>query len=133
MKYLVTIFLAGVFLVAAGLLYFYSQVRFDAYKIIDYNPKLSTQIYDRNDELVANIFEKRHRLYATYEEIPARMIEALVAIEDTSFFEHRGVNFEAIFRAIVKDIKAMKFVEGASTITQQLVKNAVLTRDKTII
>jgi len=133
MKYIITIFFTGVFIVAAGLIYLYSQVRFDAYKIIDYNPKLSTQIYDRNGELVANIFEKHHRLYATYDEIPARVIEALVAIEDTSFFEHHGVNFEAIFRAIIKDIKAMKLVEGASTITQQLVKNTVLTREKKII
>jgi len=133
MKYLVTIFFTGVFVVAAGLIYLYSQVRFDAYKIIDYNPKLSTQIYDRNGDLVANIFEKHHRIYADYDEIPARVIEALVAIEDTSFFEHHGVNFEAIFRAIIKDIKAMKLVEGASTITQQLVKNTVLTREKKII
>ena len=133
MKYIITIFLTGVFIVLAGLVYIYSQVRFDAYKIIDYNPKLSTQIYDRNGELVANIFEKHHRLYTTYDEIPARVIEALVAIEDTSFFEHKGVNFEAIFRALIKDIKAMKMVEGASTITQQLVKNAVLTREKKII
>ncbi|HIP45077.1 MAG TPA: PBP1A family penicillin-binding protein [Sulfurospirillum arcachonense] len=133
MKYLITIFFTGVFVVTAGMIYLYSQVRFDAYKIIDYNPKLSTQIYDRNGDLVANIFEKHHRLYATYDEIPARVIEALVAIEDTSFFEHNGVNFEAIFRAIIKDIKAMKLVEGASTITQQLVKNTVLTREKKII
>jgi len=133
MKYIITIFLAGVFLVLAGLLYLYSEVRFDAYKIIDYNPKLSAQIYDRNGELIANIFEKHHRLYAKYDEIPARVIEALVAIEDTSFFEHQGVNFEAILRALIKDIKAMKLVEGASTITQQLVKNAVLTREKKII
>ena len=133
MKYIITIFLAGVALFVAGFLYLYSQVRFDAYKIIDYTPKLSTQIYDRNDELIANIFEKEHRLYASYDEIPARMIEALVAIEDTSFFEHKGVNFEAIFRALIKDIKAMRLVEGASTITQQLIKNAVLTRDKTIM
>ncbi|MDA7848080.1 PBP1A family penicillin-binding protein, partial [Sulfurospirillum sp.] len=133
MKYLLMIFFTGVFIVVAGLIYLYSQVRFDAYKIIDYNPKLSTQIYDRNGELVANIFEKHHRLYASYDEIPARIIEALVAIEDTSYFEHRGVNFEAIFRAIIKDIKAMKLVEGASTITQQLVKNTVLTREKKII
>ncbi len=133
MKYVVTIFFTATFLVAGGLIYLYSQVRFDAYKIIDYSPKLSTQIYDRNGDLIANIFEKHHRLYVTYDEIPARVVEALVAIEDTSFFEHNGVNFEAIFRALIKDIKAMKLVEGASTITQQLVKNTVLTREKKII
>jgi penicillin-binding protein 1A len=133
MKYIITLFLVGVSLAIAGFLYLYSEVRFDAYKIIDYHPKLSTQIFDRNDELIANIFEKEHRLYAPYDEIPARMIEALVAIEDTSFFEHKGINIEAIIRAIIKDIKAMKLVEGASTLTQQLIKNAVLTREKTLI
>lgn len=132
MKYLITIFLAGVLVVFGVLIYFYSLVRFDAYKIIDYNPRLSTQIYDRHGELVANLFEKEHRLYARYDEIPPRIVEALVAIEDTSFFEHQGINVEAIFRALIKDIKAMKLVEGASTITQQLIKNTVLTRDKTI-
>lgn len=132
MKYIVTILLAGVFVVLAGLMYIYSLVRFDAYKIIDYKPKLSTQIYDRNGELIANLFDKEHRLYASYEEIPPRIIEALISIEDTSFFEHEGINVEAIFRALIKDIKAMKLVEGASTITQQLVKNTILTREKTI-
>jgi len=133
MKYLVTLFLAGVFAVLAGLIYIYSQVRFDAYKLIDYNPRLSTQIFDRNDQLVANLFKGEHRLYVTYEDIPPKVVEALIAIEDTAFFEHRGINLEAIFRALIKDIKAMKLVEGASTITQQLIKNALLTRDKTII
>lgn len=122
-----------VFALGAGLVYIYSQVRFEAYKILDYKPKLTTQIYDRNGVLIANLFDKEHRIYVSYEEIPPRIVEALVAIEDTSFFEHEGVNFEAIFRALIKDIKAMKLVEGASTLTQQLVKNTLLTRDKTII
>lgn len=133
MKYIVTLMLAGIFLVFAGLVYVYSLVRFDAYAIIDYSPRLSTQIFDRNEELVANLFEKEHRLYARYDDIPPRIVEALVAIEDTAFFEHPGINVEAIFRALIKDIKAMSLVEGASTITQQLIKNAILTREKTII
>lgn len=62
MKYLIAILLAGVFMVSGGLMYIYSQVRFDAYEIIDYKPNLSTQIYDRNDDLIANIFVKHHRL-----------------------------------------------------------------------
>jgi len=104
-------------------------VRFDAYSIIDYKPKLTTQIYDRNGELIANIFEE-NRIYVKYEDLPARMVEALVAIEDTSYFEHGGVNFEAIARAIIKDIKAKKMVEGASTLTQQLVKNLALSPER---
>lgn len=129
MKYiLMLLFCAGIAL-CGGFLYIYSLVRFDAYSIIDYKPKLTTQIYDRNGELIANIFEE-NRIYVKYEDLPARMIEALVAIEDTSYFEHGGVNFEAIARAIIKDIKAKKMVEGASTLTQQLVKNLALSPER---
>ena len=122
------LFCTGIAL-CGGFLYIYSLVRFDAYSIIDYKPKLTTQIYDRNGELIANIFEE-NRIYVKYEDLPARMVEALVAIEDTSYFEHGGVNFEAIARAIIKDIKAKKMVEGASTLTQQLVKNLALSPER---
>ena len=129
MKYI----LAFIFVVAIALggafLYFYSQVRFDAYTIIDYKPKLATQIFDRNNELIANIFEE-NRIYVKYNDIPPRVIEALVAIEDTSYFEHGGINVEAMARAAIKDIKARKLVEGASTLTQQLIKNLALSREK---
>ena len=104
-------------------------MRFDAYTIIDYKPKLATQIFDRNNELIANIFEE-NRIYVKYNDIPPRVIEALVAIEDTSYFEHGGINVEAMARAAIKDIKARKLVEGASTLTQQLIKNLALSREK---
>ncbi|MFV0482110.1 MAG: penicillin-binding protein 1A [Campylobacteraceae bacterium] len=110
----------------------YEDIKFQAYKLIDYNPQLTTQIFDRNGKLVANYFEDENRLYAKYSEIPPRLIEALVAIEDTVFFEHDGINFEAIFRATFKNIQSMGYREGASTITQQIVKNTVLTREKTL-
>ena len=132
MKYFISFVFAIAILVASGFLYLYSNIRFDAYKIIDYKPRLTTQIFDRNGELLANIFDKENRLYVKYDDIPPRLIEALVAIEDTSFFEHGGINFEAIFRALIKDVKAMKLVEGASTLTQQLIKNTVLSRKKTV-
>ncbi|MFC2587716.1 MAG: transglycosylase domain-containing protein [Campylobacter sp.] len=129
MKYILILFFCAGIALCGGFLYIYSLVRFDAYSIIDYKPKLTTQIYDRNGELIANIFEE-NRIYVKYEDLPARMVEALVAIEDTSYFEHGGVNFEAIARAIIKDIKAKKMVEGASTLTQQLVKNLALSPER---
>lgn len=113
-------------------LYVYSQIRFDLDPIIDYKPKLTTQFFDKNGELVANIFDNEHRILANYDEIPSRLIEALLAIEDTQFFEHNGVNEEAILRAMIKNIQSGKFVEGASTLTQQLVKTMLLTREKKI-
>ncbi len=133
MKYIIgffTIILLGVF---GWLIYIYMNIRFDIDKIINYKPNLTTQFYDKNGKLVANIFKKEHRLYVKYEDIPARVIESLVAIEDTQFFEHNGINLDAISRAIIKDIKAGKLVEGASTLTQQLVKTLILTREKKLI
>ena len=120
----------GVFI---WIIFLYSQIRFDIQKIVDYKPNLTTQFYDKQGDLVANIFEKEHRFFVDFKDIPSRIVEALVAIEDTQFFEHSGINTEAISRAIIKDIKAMGLVEGASTLTQQLVKTMVLTRDKKII
>jgi len=116
-----------------GLLFLYSQIRFDINKIVDYKPILTTQFFDKNGKHLGNIFGKENRLYVKYKAIPPRITEALVAIEDTNFFEHEGVNVDAILRAIIKDIKAMALVEGASTLTQQLVKTMILTRDKKLI
>jgi len=112
--------------------YYLYNYGYETHKLVEYTPKLTTVIYDRNGKKIANIFDKEHRYYATIDEIPPRMVEALLAIEDTAFFEHSGVNLDAIFRAIIKDIKARKLVEGASTITQQLIKNTLLTREKKI-
>ena len=116
-----------------GLILLYSQIRFDVDKIVNYKPRLTTQFFDKNGVHLGNIFDKENRLYVKYNSIPPRITEALVAIEDTNFFEHNGVNIDAILRAIIKDIKAMALVEGASTLTQQLVKTMILTRDKKLI
>ncbi|MDA3968510.1 transglycosylase domain-containing protein [Helicobacter ibis] len=110
----------------------YSEVRDDTDKIVHYKPPIATQIFDKKNRLVANLFEEEFRFYASFEEIPPRLIEALLAIEDTLFFEHPGVNLDAIVRAMIKNIKNARYAEGGSTITQQLIKNVALTRDKTI-
>ena len=130
MKYIVGFALACALVVLIAFGHFYSQLQIDISPIVNYKPKLTTQFYDRNGEHIANVFDEENRKYASFDEIPARLIEALVAVEDTAFFEHDGINVEAIFRAAIKDIQAMSLVEGASTLTQQLVKNLVLTRDK---
>jgi penicillin-binding protein 1A len=114
------------------LIYFYRSFSYDLDKLINYNPPLTTQVFDTNGKLIANVFDTENRVYASYEEMPNILIEALIATEDTAFFEHKGISFEAILRAIVKDIIAGKAVEGASTLTQQLVKTTLLSSEKTI-
>ncbi len=121
-------FLSPFFIVS----YFILSYDYDISELVEYKPSVSSRIYDVNGEKIANIFYKKHRFYASFNEIPPRAIEALVAIEDTTFFEHPGINIDAIFRAAIKVIKAGKAVQGASTITQQLVKNKLLTREKKI-
>jgi len=127
-----TLFFLGLLTPFLLLGYFLTVEDYDISSLKEYKPSLTTRFYDKNGEKIANIFEDKHRYYASFSEIPPRVIEALLAIEDTTFFEHPGINIDAIFRAIIKDIKAGKLVEGASTITQQLVKNKLLTRDKKI-
>jgi len=110
--------------------YLIYSFEYETQKLIKYQPRLTTEVYDRNGNKIANLFSDEHRYYVSYENIPPRLIEALLAIEDTTFFEHSGVNPDAVMRAIIKDVTAGKLKEGASTITQQLVKNTLLTREK---
>ncbi len=115
---------------SAAFIYAYQEIRLDADKLINYKPEISSVVLDRNGEQLAYLFKKNHRLYARYDEIPGDLIEALIAVEDTQFFEHPGINVDAIIRAIVIDIKERKFAEGGSTLTQQLIKNKLLTSEK---
>ena len=130
MKKVLIVFTALFIAAIAYIGYYYNQIKYEVNSLIDYKPTLTTEIYDRNGDKIANIFDKEHRYFVHFEDIPPQIIEALLAIEDTMFFEHPGVNIDAIIRAIIKDVKARKLVEGASTITQQLVKNTLLTREK---
>lgn len=79
---------------------------------------------------VASIKEKEN--YTKIEEIPKMYKNAVISVEDHRFYEHKGIDLIAIARAFVNDIKAMDFVEGGSTISQQLAKNMYFTQEKTI-
>lgn len=81
-------------------------------------------------EKITEIKEKNN--YTSINELPQIYIDAVVAVEDHRFFQHNGIDIVSIGRAIFNDIKAMKFVEGGSTITQQLAKNAYFTQEKNI-
>jgi len=129
--FVISIFVGTIILV---LLYdLYEEIKNDIDTIVNYKPKQSTQFFDRNGKLLANTFKEENREYVLYDDIPARVIEGLVAIEDTQFFEHFGINPDAISRAFIKNIRAGHLVEGASTLTQQLIKLAVLTREKKLM
>lgn len=131
-KYIIAAAVVAVVTPVAMFWYYYTQFSYDLDKLINYTPSLTTKVYDRNGDKIANMFDVENRYYVSFNQVPAQLVEALLAIEDTSFFEHEGVNFDAIFRAMFKDLRSGKMVEGASTLTQQLVKNTLLTREKKI-
>jgi len=97
-----------------------------------FRPHAVTRVYSAKKELLAELFlEKRDPV--PLKSIPRYLTAALVATEDRKFYQHSGVDIKGIARAIIKDISAGGFVEGASTITQQLAKTLFLTPRKTIV
>lgn len=92
---------------------------------------VSTKIYDRKGRLLYKIYRNQNRTLVELENIPISLIQATVAIEDSEFYRHHGFSFRGITRSFLKNLFAGKF-EGGSTITQQLVKNALLTPERTL-
>lgn len=93
---------------------------------------LSTQILDRHGNLLYSIYKKEKRSLIKLKELPSYVIEATIAIEDKDFYHHRGISiFGGIFRA-VKDMILKHQLQGGSTITQQLVKSALLSPKRTL-
>ena len=90
-----------------------------------------TVIYGRDNSIVATLDVKSFEPIK-YEDLPPHTILAFLAAEDSQFFKHSGISPKSIFRAIVVNILSGKMAQGGSTITQQLVRNLFLTRDKTI-
>ncbi len=99
-------------------------------QLLEYELKNGTKIYDKNGNLV-KIFASEYRQNIRISEIPDTLINAFVAIEDDCFFEHNGIDFIAIFRAILANITSYGIAQGASTITQQLARDMFLTREQT--
>jgi len=95
------------------------------------NPEVSTKIYDRNGNLLYKIYKDKNRTIVPLSQIPSHVRLATLAAEDAEFYSHPGFSVKGIFRAIVQDIKTGS-LQGGSTITQQLVKNTLLTPEKTL-
>lgn len=101
-------------------------------ELITREQEISTKIYDRNDVLLYTIYKDKNRTPVKLSQIPENVRLATLAAEDAEFYSHAGFSVRGIMRAIVKNIKEGR-IEGGSTITQQLVKNALLSSEKTYV
>jgi len=93
-------------------------------------PEQSTQIFDVNDALIAEINKDENRVCVPLEKVSHFFVSAVVAIEDLRFYEHRGIDFKGTIRAFVNNLTGVSSIQGGSTITQQLVKNWFLMPQK---
>ncbi len=102
------------------------------YNIGKVNYPVSSLIYDRNGKLLYEIYKSQNRTPVTLSQLPTYVVNSTIAIEDKEFYKHNGVAvFSGILRA-VRETVVNRSLQGGSTITQQLVKSALLTPDRTI-
>lgn len=95
----------------------------------EYQPSLVTTLYSDHDEPFAAFFEQK-RFWVPLDKIPRHLINGIIAVEDAQFYQHRGINFRGIARALLVNLRALRPAEGGSSITQQLAKLLLLTPEK---
>ena len=124
---------ALLFLISGALLFFYyshhlpdftplKERRLNAYSIV----------YSEEDEVVGK-FLMDNRIPVSYEQIPKQLVKAFIAAEDAEFFQHKGVDYKGILRAMFKNLLARRIVQGGSTITQQVTKTFFLTPKRSVL
>lgn len=100
-------------------------------KLQDYKPNLASQIYSKDGVLLAELgLEKRE--IVDMKDVPARVIDAFLSAEDDKFFEHKGVDYFGLARAMFANFRAGRVVQGGSTITQQVAKSLLLTSERSV-
>ena len=118
--------------IGAGFIYFhFSKDLPDVRKLKDHQPSTITQVYSASDEKIAEFYIEK-RIITALEDIPLPLKQATLAVEDSNFYYHFGIDPKAIFRAFITNMKAGRVVEGGSTITQQLTKTMFLSRERTL-
>ncbi len=114
-----------------GLLTWFSRDLPSTDALISVEPWIRTIIYDAHGHTLKTFYEE-DRVIVALEEVPSRLTNAFIAIEDRQFYRHWGLNVFAIGRAVFEDVMARSIVRGASTITQQLARNLFLTQEQTL-
>ena len=122
------------FIFIIGILWNFSNNIPDYKFLKSYKPPVSSKVYSGNGDLVSD-FSKEKRIFVPYSSIPQNVINAFLSAEDKNFFSHPGVDAKGVLRAVINNINNImtsKRLEGASTITQQVAKNFLLTNEVSI-
>ena len=127
----VIIFSIATLLFAFSSLWYFSIGLPDYKKLSNYQPPISSRVYSDDGNLIAE-YALEKRLFVPFDSIPKKVVNSFLSAEDKNFFNHPGVDAKGILRATIKNIKNIsqnKRLEGASTITQQVAKNFLLTNE----
>ena len=139
-NYLKKIFILSVFISILGLLgilsvlWYYSNDLPDYKFLKNYKPPISSKLYSSNGQLLSE-FSSEKRIFVPYNSIPKLVVNSFLSAEDKNFFSHPGVDAKGVLRAIINNISNLlssRRLEGASTITQQVAKNFLLTNEVSI-
>ncbi|MFW6216705.1 MAG: transglycosylase domain-containing protein, partial [Desulfohalobiaceae bacterium] len=117
---------------AAGIYYWAARDLPRMQKITDYSPALTSTVYARDGQVLGHLSRENRFLVSLHEMAPSVPL-AFLAAEDSSFYEHAGVDFFSIVRAFVRNIQAGSIVQGGSTITQQVIKSLLLTPERSYV
>ncbi len=132
-KFTIIFFAVVIFFIFSTLWYFSVGLP-DYKKLSNYQPPISSRVYSEDNKLIAE-YAIEKRLFIPFESIPDKVVNAFLSAEDKNFFSHPGIDAKGILRAIIKNIKNIsqnKRLEGASTITQQVAKNFLLSNEVSI-
>ena len=129
-KLLVLGFLTSIFLIFSAFWYFSYDLP-DYKKLSNYEPSVLSRVYDDSGDLISE-YALEKRLFIPFESIPDKVIYSFLSAEDKNFFDHPGIDARGVTRALFRNIENIltnKRLEGASTITQQVAKNFLLTNE----
>jgi penicillin-binding protein 1A len=97
-----------------------------------YRPAAASEVLDRNGHLLAHFYDGKFRVWVPIASLPDSVIWSVVIAEDDTFFGHQGINYKAVWEALQHDVQTKRFSRGGSTITQQMIKNVLLSKEKTV-
>ena len=119
-------------IIVGSVVAYYSNKLPDIDTISTYIPAETTKIYSADGIILAELHQEENRIRIPISQISKTLQKTVIAMEDTDFYKHNGINIKGIMRALYRDIIAMAFVEGGSTLTQQLARNLFLEKQKKI-